>query len=31
VAEKYHGAVLTEKSGGRFCLSVLLNASSSVS
>ena len=27
VAEKYHGAVLTEKSGGRFSLSVLLNIS----
>lgn len=25
VAEKYHGAVLTEKNGRRFCLSVLLN------
>lgn len=28
VAEKYHGAVLTEKTGGRFSLSVLLNVSS---
>ena len=28
VAEKYHGAVLTEKAGGRFSLSVLLNVSS---
>lgn len=28
VAEKYHGAVLTEKSGGRFCLSVLMNIAS---
>ena len=27
VAEKYHGAVLTEKAGGRFSLNVLLNAS----
>ena len=27
VAEKYHGAVLTEKSGGQYCLSVLLNVS----
>lgn len=27
VAEKYHGAVLTEKNGGRFYLSVLLNIS----
>ena len=27
VAEKYHGAVLTEKSGGRFSLNVLLNIS----
>ena len=27
VAEKYHGAVLTEKSGGRFHLNVLLNIS----
>ena len=27
VAEKYHGAVLAEKSGGRFYLSVLLNIS----
>lgn len=27
VAEKYHGAVLTEKNGQRFCLSVLLDIS----
>ncbi len=28
VAEKYHGAVLTEKAEGRFCLSVLLDIAS---
>ena len=27
VAEKYHGAMLTEENGGQYCLSVLLNVS----
>ncbi len=31
VAEKYHGAVLTEQEGGRFSLNVLLNVSSPAS